>query len=151
MSKPMKMSILWIMRVFDGNDIDESCPVTNAHVEVPTNADNDVDDVDDTDDVDENPDNTVQINDESDGEIGDDEGEVPLSRLRPRQKTNYGHIKVKREPKDYSHYRNPSSNLHASLESTLMTQHSMKKGIIFLSDKSQPVSMTCLQGNKGGI
>eukprot|EP00978_Attheya_sp_CCMP212_P002446 scaffold4998_cov27-Attheya_sp.AAC.1 len=65
----------------------------------------------------------------SDGGIGDDKGEVPLSRLRPRRKTTYDHIKVKREPKDYSHYRNPSSNLHALLESTLMTQHSMKKGI----------------------
>jgi hypothetical protein len=89
---------------------------------VPTNAN-------DEDDLDENPDNTIQINDESDSEIGDDEGEAPLSRLRPRRKVNYSHIKVMRKPEDYSHYRNPSSNLHASFESTLMTQHSMKKGI----------------------
>jgi hypothetical protein len=107
--------------IIDMNTTDEN-PIQNDNVEVPTNAN-------DEDDLEGNTNNTIQVNDESDSETGDDEREAPLSRLRPRRKVNYSHIKVMREPEDYSRYRNPSSNLHASFESTLMTQHSMKKGI----------------------
>eukprot|EP00978_Attheya_sp_CCMP212_P027967 scaffold95216_cov68-Attheya_sp.AAC.5 len=84
----------------------------------------------------------VEVSDESDGELRDNEGEIALPHLRPKRNTNYDHNKVKREPKDYNHYHNPSSNLHASLESTLMThQHSMKKELNYLDMLK---SMPCL-------